>query len=94
MIPEVVAPRALADYFEVMTRAVFQAGVSWKQIAQPWEAYRAAFSDFDPARRYPVIDDMYPGPQLIRTPKSFCVSPAASYETWPGAWIDRPLPLR
>ena len=48
-------------------------------------------SDFDPARRYPVIDDMYPGPQLIRTPKSFCVSPAASFETWPGAWVSQSL---
>jgi dipeptidyl-peptidase-4 len=48
-------------------------------------------SDFDAARRYPVIDDMYPGPQLIRTPKSFCVAPAASFETWPGAWISQSL---
>ncbi len=49
-IPEVIAPASLADYFEVMTRAVFQAGVSWKQIAQQWDAYREAFSNFDPAR--------------------------------------------
>jgi 3-methyladenine DNA glycosylase Tag len=49
-IPEVVEPVSLADYFEVMTRAVFQAGVSWKQIAAPWDAYREAFADFDPVR--------------------------------------------
>jgi 3-methyladenine DNA glycosylase Tag len=49
-IPEVIAPASLADYFEVMTRAVFQAGVSWKQIAQPWQAYREAFDEFDPVR--------------------------------------------
>ncbi|HEY1654185.1 MAG TPA: DNA-3-methyladenine glycosylase I [Candidatus Tumulicola sp.] len=49
-IPDVVAPKALADYFEVMTRAVFQAGVRWKQIADEWPAYRRAFADFDPAR--------------------------------------------
>jgi dipeptidyl-peptidase-4 len=48
-------------------------------------------SDFDPGRCYPVIDDMYPGPQLIRTPKSFCVDPAASFDTWPGAWIAQSL---
>jgi dipeptidyl-peptidase 4 len=48
-------------------------------------------SDFDPTRRYPVIDDLYPGPQLIRTPKSFCVSPAASFDTWPGAWVAQSL---
>ena len=49
-VPRVVSPRSLADYLEVMTRAVFQAGVTWKQIAEHWEAYRAAFDGFDPAR--------------------------------------------
>jgi hypothetical protein len=48
-IPDVIEPRSLADYFEVMTRAVFQAGVSWKQIAEHWDAYRDAFESFDPA---------------------------------------------
>ena len=28
-------------------------------------------SGFDPAKKYPVIDGIYPGPQAIRTPKSF-----------------------
>lgn len=49
-IPDVIEPVSPADYFEVMTRAVFQAGVSWKQIAGPWDAYREAFANFDPAR--------------------------------------------
>jgi DNA-3-methyladenine glycosylase I len=40
-----------------MTRAVFQAGVSWKQIAAHWPAYRAAFADFDPAR-VALYDDL------------------------------------
>jgi hypothetical protein len=48
-IPDVIDPRSLADYFEVMTRAVFQAGVRWKQIAEHWDAYREAFEGFDPA---------------------------------------------
>jgi 3-methyladenine DNA glycosylase Tag len=48
-IPEVIQPASSADYFEVITRAVFQAGVSWKQIAAHWDAYRAAFANFDPA---------------------------------------------
>lgn len=48
-IPDVIDPASAADYFEVMTRAVFQAGVSWKQIAVHWDAYRAAFANFDPA---------------------------------------------
>lgn len=48
-IPDVIDPASTADYFEVMTRAVFQAGVSWKQIAAHWDAYRSAFAAFDPA---------------------------------------------
>jgi len=48
-------------------------------------------SNFDPARRYPVIDDLYPGPQLIRTPKSFCLNPSAAFETWPGQWVSQSL---
>jgi dipeptidyl aminopeptidase/acylaminoacyl peptidase len=28
-------------------------------------------SRFDPAKQYPVLDDIYPGPQTIRTPKAF-----------------------
>lgn len=35
--------------------------------------YGAMFlpSNFDPERRYPVLDSVYPGPQVIKTPKSF-----------------------
>jgi hypothetical protein len=47
-IPEVIEPSSLADYLEVMTRAVFQAGVRWSQISEHWAAYREAFSGFDP----------------------------------------------
>ncbi len=46
-IPEVVAPRNLDDYLAVVTRAVFQAGVSWRAIAERWGCYRAAFHEFD-----------------------------------------------
>lgn len=46
-IPEVVDTPRVADVFEVMTRAVFQAGVSWAQVAAHWNAYRRAFADFD-----------------------------------------------
>ena len=49
-IPEVVTARTPRDIFEVMTRAVFQAGVSWAQIAKDWNAYRRAFAQFDVAR--------------------------------------------
>jgi hypothetical protein len=48
VIPEVVDATSARDYLEVMTRAVFQAGVSWAQIARHWNAYRRAFFEFDP----------------------------------------------
>jgi Methyladenine glycosylase len=50
VIPEVAEPQDSAGYFEVMTRAVFQAGVAWKQIASNWDAYRDAFAGFDPVK--------------------------------------------
>lgn len=46
-IPSIVAQPTLRDVLEIMTRAVFQAGVSWAQIAKHWNAYRSAFADFD-----------------------------------------------
>jgi hypothetical protein len=72
-IPEVIEAPAPADYFEVMTRAVFQAGVSWKQIAQQWEAYRDAFARFDPARvaAYDDVDRVrvLETPGILRSPR-------------------------
>jgi hypothetical protein len=72
-IPEVIEPASLADYLEVMTRAVFQAGVSWKQIAQHWDAYREAFEGFDPAK-VSTYDDIEVArvlsvPGVLRMPK-------------------------
>lgn len=33
-----------------MSRAVFQAGLSWAAIGKHWEAYREAFDGFDPLK--------------------------------------------
>ncbi|MDQ2992529.1 MAG: DNA-3-methyladenine glycosylase I [Candidatus Eremiobacteraeota bacterium] len=49
-IPSVVVPEYLGDYLGVMTRAVFQTGLSWRQIALHWRAYVRAFDEFDCAR--------------------------------------------
>jgi 3-methyladenine DNA glycosylase Tag len=46
-IPEVIQPESLADYLEVMTRAVFQAGLKWSLIEAKWPAFQRAFLDFD-----------------------------------------------
>ena len=49
-IPEVVEHPSPAQVLEIITRAVFQAGVKWAQIAEHWDAYREAFAQFDVAR--------------------------------------------
>jgi 3-methyladenine DNA glycosylase Tag len=46
-IPEIVPDPSPAQILEVVTRAVFQTGVKWAQIAQHWDAYREAFANFD-----------------------------------------------
>ena len=72
-IPDVIEPVALADYLDVIARAVFQAGVSWKQIAERWDAYRRAFDGFDPAR-VAAYDDLdvervLATPGVLRSPR-------------------------
>jgi hypothetical protein len=47
-IPEVVVDPTPRDVLAVIARAVFQAGVSWAQIAKHWDAYETAFANFDP----------------------------------------------
>ncbi|KTC91159.1 DPP IV N-terminal domain-containing protein [Fluoribacter dumoffii] len=40
-------------------------------------------TDFDPQKKYPLIDDIYPGPQLTRVPKSYCFDlPEYVYGCW------------
>lgn len=41
---------SLADHLAVMTRAVFQAGLSWAQIDAQWERLLAAFDRFEPRK--------------------------------------------
>jgi 3-methyladenine DNA glycosylase Tag len=46
--PEQITPRGLGDYLEIMTKAAFQSGISWKVIEAKWDGFREAFSGFDP----------------------------------------------
>jgi len=46
-IPGQIVPVRLGDYLDVMTRAVFQAGLSWASIARRWDGFVAAFDGFD-----------------------------------------------
>ena len=45
--PEKIIPKSLNDYLEIMSKSVFQSGMSWKVIESKWPGTREAFHDFD-----------------------------------------------
>jgi DNA-3-methyladenine glycosylase I len=45
--PEKITPQSLNDYLEIMSKSVFQSGMSWKVIESKWPGTREAFSGFD-----------------------------------------------
>jgi 3-methyladenine DNA glycosylase Tag len=47
--PTQIEPTGLADYLDVITRAVFQSGMSWRVVEAKWDGFREAFAGFDPA---------------------------------------------
>ena len=46
--PKQITPTKLADYLEVLTKAVFESGMSWKVIENKWPGFQTAFRAFDP----------------------------------------------
>ncbi len=40
----------LADYLKVLTKPVFESGMSWQIVESKWPGFQAAFHDFDPER--------------------------------------------
>src|SRR5262245_57655987 len=55
--PRKVRPKDLSDCLDVMTRAILQAGMSWRVIDAKWEGFRRAFHGFDPQRVSALSDD-------------------------------------
>jgi 3-methyladenine DNA glycosylase Tag len=70
MEPKKIKPRSLADYLEVLTKPVFQAGISWRVVEAKWDGLREAFHGFDPewvASLSPRgIDRIAKDPKVIR----------------------------
>jgi Methyladenine glycosylase len=68
--PKRIRPRSLADYLEVMTKAVFQSGMSWQVVESKWGGFQRVFKGFDPAkvaRLTPkAIDKIMQDPSVIR----------------------------
>jgi 3-methyladenine DNA glycosylase Tag len=46
--PPKIVPEKLADYLEVLSKSVFQTGMSWRVIDAKWPGTRDAFDGFDP----------------------------------------------
>jgi Methyladenine glycosylase len=59
--PQQVNPQALGDYLDVMSKAVFQSGISWRVVENKWPGTREAFDGFD---AYKVAN--YGEPELDR----------------------------
>ena len=59
--PEQIKPTKLADYLDVLTKAVFQSGISWRVVEAKWPGTRAAFHDFDPVRVADLTPDEVDG---------------------------------
>jgi DNA-3-methyladenine glycosylase I len=45
--PEQIEAKSLDDYLEVMSKAVFQSGMSWQVVEAKWTGTREAFWNFD-----------------------------------------------
>ncbi len=71
--PKQVRPKRLNDYLEVMTKAVFQSGISWRVIEAKWSGFTEAFSEFDPdviaALDPPDIDRLAQDQRIVRNRK-------------------------
>jgi 3-methyladenine DNA glycosylase Tag len=71
--PQRIRPKRLNDYLEVMSKAVFQSGISWKVIEAKWPGFKEAFFDFDPGRIAeldpPDVDRLAEDTRIVRNRK-------------------------
>jgi 3-methyladenine DNA glycosylase Tag len=47
--PKQITPTNLSDYLQILSKVVFQSGMSWKVIDTKWPGFVEAFDGFDPA---------------------------------------------
>jgi hypothetical protein len=68
--PKQIRPKVLGDYLEVMTKAVFQSGISWRVIEAKWDGFREAFHGFDPgwvaSLEPPDVDRLAEDTRIVR----------------------------
>ena len=68
--PATINPQGPGDYLEIMSKVVFQAGMSYKVVEAKWPGIRAAFHGFDAAKvagmTPPEIDQLAQDTRVIR----------------------------
>ncbi len=68
--PATIKPQGPGDYLEIMSKVVFQAGMSYKVVEAKWPGIRAAFHGFDAAKvagmTPPEIDQLAQDTRVIR----------------------------
>lgn len=73
-------PETLADYLNIISRAVFSAGLSWALIDAKWDDFEEALAGFDPTRvaalRDDEIDRLAEDPRLVRSRKKVAATVA------------------
>ena len=69
-VPEQVTPSKLADYLEIMSKSVFQSGISWRVVDSKWPGVREAMREFDPQTiatlGEPELDELAQDSRMIR----------------------------
>ena len=68
--PERIEPQRLGDYLEVMSKSVFQSGISWRVVDSKWPDIRDAFRGFDAeavaSMTEPDIEELATDKRVIR----------------------------
>ena len=68
--PSQINPQSADDYLEVMSKAMFQSGISWRVVEAKWSGIRQAFKDFDAEAVSMLtpddVDDLVGNPKVIR----------------------------
>ena len=69
--PETITPASLGDYLEVMSKAIFQTGMSWRVVESKWAGTCEAFRGFDvetvASMDQADIDDLKQDTRIIRS---------------------------
>ena len=70
-IPQRIQPQNLSDYLDVMSKSVFQSGLSWRVVESKWPGTREALQGFDPniiaAFTEEDLDNLTEDARLIRS---------------------------